>query len=87
MRSMVHLESEVYRLSAKIGYSCLNKINLSKDDERFVWNLIDFGYGHETNIMEGRCSLQETINFDICKWEQKMVSDLQRLKSIKREVL
>lgn len=48
------------------------------DDEDYnpVFVLVDFGYSYIHKIMEGRCSLQASLNFDIGKAENKMESDI-----------
>ena len=78
-KSMEDLRSEIDRLSVIIGYG--KEYNLNEGDEKFVWDLIDFGY-HEDNVLEGKCSLQSTLDFDSEKWESKMVEDYEKLKEM-----
>lgn len=78
-KSLEALRFEVDHLSVIVGYG--DKFKLNEVDEKFVWDLLDFGYP-EDNVIEDRCSIQATIDFDSEKWELKMIEDIGRLKKL-----
>lgn len=69
----------VDKLAVKIGYH--TDIDLNTDDEVFVWSLIDFGY-KEDLIIQGKCSLQASIDFNIDIWEKQLDQDIIKLQTI-----
>lgn len=69
----------VDRAAVKIGYH--TDIKLSDSDEKFVWDLIDFGY-FEDKILSGKCSLSASILFNIKEFEQKLDRDIAYLQKI-----
>lgn len=78
-KSLEDLRFEVDRLAVIVGYG--DKFKLNEIDEKFVWDLIDFGYS-EDNVIAGRCPIQATIDFDSKKWESKMADDIKKLKKL-----
>ena len=71
-------------LAGNLGYTyhLTQKIKLNEHDENLVWCLIDFGYQREQNIMEGKCSLQASIDFDMSTWEEQINQDIKELIAI-----
>ncbi len=51
------------------------KEKISEHDQDKLYTMIDFGYSEDL-IMEGKCSLQASIDFCSEKWEQKMDEDI-----------
>ena len=47
-----------------------------------VWTLIDFGYSYFFKILEGRCSLQASIDFSMKKFEMEVNQDYTNLMAI-----
>ena len=81
--SMEDKRALVDKLAVKIGYHS-SDLDLSPEDENFVWGLIDFGYRNDL-IIEGRCSLKETMEFDSEVWEKQMDEDIEKLKNLEAQ--
>jgi len=79
MKSLQEKRALVDSLAVKIGYH--TNIALNDDQIEFVWGLIDFGY-KEDNIIQGKCSLQASVDFDIEAWENQINNDIKILNGI-----
>jgi hypothetical protein len=79
MKSIQEKRSLVDQLAVKIGYH--SNIALNDNDINFVWSLIDFGYP-EDNIIQDKCSLQASLDFNIDTWEKQIDNDIIRLQNI-----
>lgn len=55
---------------------------LSDEDYDPVFIIVDFGYSHVYKVMEGRCSLQATLDFDIGEAENKIESDIIHMSDL-----
>ncbi len=54
--------------------------------KNLVYKIIDFGYEELFNILESRCSLQQSLDFDMQNFESKVDSDFKILTSIKNKL-
>ena len=77
--SMNNKISKVYYLATKLGYD-----KNCKDDR--VWKLIDFGYSHEFSVLDGKCSLQKSLDFSMETWENKINVDLEYLEDLENKI-
>ncbi len=68
--------NEVMSLAVHLGYDLELQDNI-------IWNLIDFGYDHEFNIINGKCSLQASLDFNMEVWEQTVDDNLNTLNQLK----
>jgi len=66
----------VDKLAVNIGYHSNKK--LTEKQERFVWDLIDFGY-KEDPVMQSRCSLRAKLDFNSENFEQQLDKDFHEL--------
>ena len=74
---------DVLYLGAQVGYTAMEKeIKFDTAETDFVWSLIDFGYSHEFNRIEGNCSLNASMNFSMENWEKRVDSDIVYLIDI-----
>lgn len=74
--SMTEKEFRNLHMAYDLGY------NHNIKDAGIVWDMIDFGYSHQHNVMEGRCSLQASIEFSMENWETLMDFDYEELKRV-----
>ncbi len=56
-------------------------IELSEDDVELVWGLVDFGYS-EMKVIEGRCSLQASLDFNPEVFEAIVDGNIIYLKNL-----
>lgn len=77
--SMAEKEFRNMHLACDLGY------NHNVKDSGIVWDMIDFGYSHQHKVMEGRCSLQATIEFSMENWENLLDFDYEELKKVYME--
>lgn len=88
----LNLEEKIRRndaLTCKIGYrfQIEDKVKLTDDEEKLVWNLIDFGYEREQKIMRGECSISASLSFSMEKWEERVDRHYTELKAIEDRIL
>lgn len=74
--SMMEKEQKCLNMAYDLGY----QQNVKNND--LVWNLIDFGYQREHDIMDGKASLNTIINFNMKEWEDKMDKDIKELNQL-----
>ena len=79
-KSIEEKRALVNSLALKLGYNTDNT-EFSKTENDFIWGLIDCGYRND-KILDGECSLQETIDFDLKKWEKEIDIDIETLETI-----
>jgi len=79
-KSIVEKMIEALDLAVWVGYT--SNFNLNTEQNKFVWDLIDFGYEHEQDCIDGKCSLKKYIEFDLAGFEPKIDSDIVKLKTL-----
>jgi len=79
---------KINKLALNIGYKLQleQKKQLAKEENNLVWKLIDFLYEKEFNILENKCSLNASLNFDMAKWEYKIDNDYKKLLEIEKRL-
>ena len=71
--------SKVYHLATILGYHKNSK-------EKKIWDMIDFGYGREFNILDGKCSLKKRIEFSMEEWEHQIDEDLKYFENLNNNI-
>ena len=76
-------------LKEKIKHNMHTALTLGYDhgskDNR-VCELIDFGYDHEFNVMDGKCSIKKSLDFSMVDWELQVDADAKHLEKICYEI-
>jgi len=68
-----------YHIATKISFAddeCIETRNLDDDETDAVFNVVDGMYSFIDKVLSGRCSIQQSIDFDICIWENRIESDI-----------
>ncbi len=79
-----------YNIALTIGYltkDCCETRPASdyktEDDEDLVWSMLEWLYRGYFNVMEGRCSLRQSIDCSMEEWECRVDNDYKELLKIK----
>ena len=91
-KSMQELLNEAYRLACSLAFKTIledghyfdvrEDFPLGGDLDR-IFSYVD-GLEHKSakNIIEGRCSLQATIDFDVAEYEKRIEADIEEFKRL-----
>ena len=67
-----------FHFSCKLAYQdkAGNLRNMEENEMDFVHNILDGNHGDVDKFLSGRCSIFQSMNFDIVKWENRLDSDI-----------
>ncbi len=57
------------------------ELPLSDAGENHIWGVVDVGYFAE-RVIDGRCSLQASLDFDMDKFERQLDHDIKHFKNL-----
>ena len=80
MKTPMDLEGKIKKVMQLVTKNCYDKnYNPINTKDKKLWDLCDFGYEKEFNIVDGKCSLKASLEFSMEEWENKVDNDLQYL--------
>ncbi len=83
--SLKDLMDDAFYLAMRVCYTdgrmIVRKFSHPQEDEIWAW-ADGLNHAYYGKIASGRCSIQASIDFDVSKWEDKVLADIAMMESL-----